>query len=992
MDRSILQYNARTWGIDEGLPHVLVQAITQTPDGYLWVGTRKGLARFDGANFTVFDTNNLPELRNSSITALCADREGALWIGTGGGGVLRLLGKAITHFGKMNGLAGDNVRVIYQGRDDALWIGTTTGMSRYEHQRFANYTKQEGLFSDIINHIYQDRDDSIWIAAGEGLNRLRRNGIVDLFAMPAGLPNDSVRGICQDRGGRVWIGSNNGLLWYNLYNTGTIGNFYAYNTRHGLSDSFVSAICEDRRGNFWVGTYSGLNRFRDGRFFNEVNDEGLPFDRVNVLFEDREDNMWVGSREGLSRLTPKRFFTYTKQQGLTHNNIMSVREDRNGSLWLATWGGGLDQMKDGRVTAYAGTNGFSRDLILSTCEARDGSLWIGADFDGGLTRLKNGVFTHYTWKDGLIRAALRVIHEDQSGNLWIGTSAGLSCLKDGKFVNYTPGDNPAGNIIRSICEDHLGNLWFGTEGGLIRWNDGKFIRFTTQEGLGDNKVIALYEDKAQNLWIGTGSGGLNRYKAGRFTAYTTRQGLFSDEIFEILEDDYGWLWMSSSKGIFRVSKRGLDALDQSSGGKQKIVSIAYGKPDGMESILCNGVARPAGWKTRDGKLWFPTSKGLAVIDSSTVKINHVPPPVYVEQLWVDKKPVMNAGAGMREEPAESEPLRIPPCRGELEFRYTALNFQAPERIRFKYKLSGVDSEWIDGGTRRLAHYNNIYPGRYRFSVLACNSDGIWNEQGDSVAIVLQPHFWQTWWFRGLGVLAAIGSVSGAARYATRIRMQRKLELLEQEQALQKERARIAQDMHDQLGAGLTQVGFLGELAKRDADKFDQTKIYAGKICETARELAQTLDEIVWAMNPKNDTLNKLAAYLAVYAEEFFRLTSIRCRLDIPPGLPSHPLLADARHNLFLTVKEALNNVVKHAQASEVRLHVSVNDSELEILIEDDGRGFAFETPDQFGNGLGNMKKRIEEIGGRFELTSRPEKGTRIYFQIPLKSGSRNDHE
>jgi ligand-binding sensor domain-containing protein/signal transduction histidine kinase len=995
LDHSTFQYNSRTWQTDEGLPHNLVQAITQSRDGSLWVGTLEGLARFDGVFFTPFNARNTPEIKNSSITALCADRQGALWIGTDGGGLVRLKEGAFSRFDKTNGLAGNVLSAIYESKDGSLWIGTTSGMSRWQNGKFINYTRKEGLLSDIVRSIYEDRDGNLWIATGAGLNRLKGE-TMDSFAMPNGLPDDSVRAICQDKGGRIWIGSNNGMLWYNPYWS---KSFYAYNTKYGLSDTFVSAICEDQEGNLWAGTYSGLNRFREGRFFTELNNEGMAFDRVNALFEDREGNLWVGSKEGLARLTPKRFFAYTKQQGLTHNNIMSVREDRSGSLWIGTWGGGLNQLKGDRVTAYATTNGLSRDLILSTGEGRDGSLWIGEDFDGGLTHLKDGKFSHYTWKDGLINAGLRVIHEDASGNLWIGTSEGVSRLKDGKFTNYTVKDNLAGNVVRAICEDQTGNLWFGTEGGLSCWTNGQFTSFTTQDGLSDDTVIALYPDAAKNLWIGTGSGGLNRYRDGRFTAYTTQQGLFSDQIFEILEDNQGWLWMSCSKGVFRVRKRDLDAIDK--GKTTMIGSIAYGKTDGMESTECNGAAKPGGWKARDGRLWFPTSKGLVGVDPKAIKIEATPPPVYIEELIADRKPLLRGGllirtgsrGGAPDSPVHGSPdspVRIPPGRGELEFHYTALSLSAPEKNRFRYKLQGIDSEWVDAGTRRTAYYNSINPGRYRFRVVACNKDGIWNEVGDSLAIVFLPHYWQTWWFRGLTALLVIGTAGGTALYLARKRLQRKLQLLEQRHAIEKERARIAKDMHDQLGVGLTQVGLLGELAKRDAHKPEQTRVLAGKICEVAREQAQTLDEIVWTVNPKNDSLNKLAAYMAVYAEEVFRLSAIRCRLDIPSGLPPWPLSAEVRHNLFLTVKEALNNAMKHAGASEVWLRFSLAHSVLEIVIEDTGKGFSVETAEQFGNGLSNMKERTEEIGGQFRLTSELNKGTRIHLKVPLKGASQDN--
>ncbi len=1010
MDHVTLRDNARIWQVDEGLPHNVVRAIAQTPDGYLWVGTPAGLARFDGMQFTVFDGKNTPEMTNSSITALCTDREGVLWIGTEGGGLVCLKDGRFTHFGKADGLAGNNLRVICEGRDGALWIGTTSGMSQYKNGQFATYTEKEGLLSEVVIYIYEDRDQDLWIATGGGLNRLRKNGLMDSFAMPNGLPNDSVRTICQDRGGRIWIGSNNGMLWYNWHESGHFiaynyglssprqddwhesdrGHFYAYNTRYGLSDTFVSTICEDREGNFWVGTYSGLNRFREGRFFVELNNEGMPFDRVNALFEDQEGTLWVGSTEGLARLTPKYFSTLGKQHGLNHNDVTSVLEDRAGSLWIGTWGGGLDEWKDEMMTAYGTTNDLTRNLVLSTCESRDGSLWIGEDFDGGLSHLKDGKFTHYTWKDGLINAAVRVLHEDHSGNLWIGTSGGLSCLREGKFVNYTLHDPLAGNGIRAICEDARGNLWIGTDTGLSCWRDGQCTNFTAKDGLSDNAITALYEDKEQNLWIGTAAGGLNRYRNGRFTAYTAKQGLFSDEIFEILEDDQGWLWMSCSKGVFRVRKQELNDLD--SGKVEALACSAYGKTDGMESIQCNGIGKPAGWKARDGRLWFPTSKGLVSVDPKTAEVNSQPPPVFIEQLFADKKAVQRPKPETRSDGAlapalgeEGTALEIAPGRGELDFRYTALDLQAPERIRFKYQLEGVDLEWVEAGGRREAHYNNVSPGKHRFHVAACNKDGIWNMTGASLAIVLQPHFWETWWFRSWAVLMVIGSASGVARFVVTRRMQRRLELLEQRHAIERERGRIAKDMHDDLGSSLTRIMMLGERTEEGLVRREDVGLHVRKIIASARNTVQSLDEIVWAVNPENDTLDGLVMYISHYADEFFENTSIRCRLEVPAKLPSVLLAAEVRHDLFLLVKEAFNNCLKHSRASVVRVCVSSQADSMTIMIDDNGRGFDSNGrgDGRKGNGLENMRKRMESLGGRFAMTSAPERGTQVAFTVPL---------
>jgi signal transduction histidine kinase len=327
---------------------------------------------------------------------------------------------------------------------------------------------------------------------------------------------------------------------------------------------------------------------------------------------------------------------------------------------------------------------------------------------------------------------------------------------------------------------------------------------------------------------------------------------------------------------------------------------------------------------------------------------------------------------------------VPPGHGELEFQYAALDFSAPEKTRFEYRLDSVDAGWIDAGGRRVAYYNNLSPGTYRFHVRSSNLGGGWNDAGASLSVILRPHYWQTVWFRGLLAFGIVGGAAGVGLYATRKRMQRKLVRLEQQQAVEKERGRIAKDMHDQIGAGLTQIGLLGEFARRGAVKNGDVKTYVERICDTARELARTLDEIVWMVNPKNDTLNKLVIYLAAYAEEFFQATDIRCRLGVPPNLPANPIPTEMRHNLFLTVQEALNNIAKHSEASEAKLEFILNDSTLEINVEDDGAGFVVSEANASRYGVSNMRERIKAIGGDIEILSQPRKGTRICLRIPLK--------
>lgn len=974
MDHVPPQYSVRAWQVEDGLPNNMVRAITQTPDGFLWVGTRKGLVKFDGLHFSNFDVTKVG-LSNSNISALCVDHDGALWIGSFGDGMVCWKDGKATHYGTNDGLVGDELNVIFQAKDRSFWIGSNDGLTHYKDEKFIKYLPGQGLLSPVVRSICEDNAGILWVSTAGGLHRFK-NGKLESFTQTNGLPHNSVRGMWQDRGNRLWIGSDHGMVWYHTE------RYFEYGTEFGLSDNFVTAIREDRQGTLWVGTSDGLNRFREGRFFNEPNNEGVNYDSVNTLFEDREGNVWVGSREGLARLTPKRVSVYTRRRGLTHNNVTSIREDRTGSLWLTTWGGGVDKIAGEKITAYTTTNGFPHDLALSTCEDHDGGLWVGMDFDGGIVRIKNGNVKSYRFAQGLPKVAVRVIYEDSSSNLWVGTSRGICLFTNGMFINYTEKYGLPGKIVRVIFEDHAHRLWFGTESGLTRWKDGRFENFGAKQGLTNTTIIALYEDREvePNLWIGTEGAGLIRYRDSRFTTYTQEQGLFSDNILEILEDDEHWLWMSCNRGIFRVRKRDLDALDD--GSAKAIASITYGKADGMESTLCNGVSKPAGWKTRDGRLLFPTTKGLIAVDPH-IEVHQTPPSVFIETFTADRKPFSSGGAREGDGETADTAVQIPPGRGELEFQYTALNLQTPEKCRFKYKLENVDSDWIDADTRRIAHYNNIYPGSYRFRVIACNNDGVWNENGATVSFVLEPHFWQTWWFLGLSVLVAVGSVGGTVRYVTWQKVRRQLELLEQQHAVERERGRIAKDIHDELGSSLTRIMLLGQRTQEDIANPKELAVHAGRIVNSARTTVQSLDEIVWAVDPKKDTLDGLVGYISQYVTQFFEGTEIRCRLELPVNTSSLILPAEVRHNLFLGIKEALNNALKHSHATEVRVRLTEASGTVTIAIEDDGRGFEVgkSNGSRKGNGLENMRKRMENLGAEFLLVSAPGRGTKLSFAI-----------
>ncbi|NIM14468.1 MAG: response regulator [Candidatus Aminicenantes bacterium] len=743
--KEITQYMLDSWGIEDGLPQNTVETIIQTRDGYLWIGTQEGLARFDGVRFKVYNKRDVEQFSNNWVRALYEDSEGTLWIGTNGGGLVRLKNGTFTAYTTANGLSNDLVLSIYQDREKNLWVGTEKGLNRMKEGRIITHTTKQGLSNYIIRAIHEDRKGGLWIGShGGGLYHLEK-GRFTIYTKAQGLSNDQVNAIYEDRQGNLWIGTNGGGL-YSMKN-GT-PPFYAYTTKDGLASNVIRAIHEDRDGNLWIATHGGgVSRFKEGKFSSLAKKHGLSDNIVVSLCEDAEGSLWLGTwGGGLNCLKNGKFTLYTTKGGLSNDMVLCIYEDRKGYIWLAT-DGGLNRLdlRTGKFTVYTKKQGIASDLVVSIYEDRQGTMWIGTD-GGGLNRMEKGKFSVYTTGDGLSNNMIRPICEDREGNLWIGTyGGGLNRLKNGKFTVYTTEHGLANNIIRAVYEDRKGNLWIGTEGGLNRMvrPDGRdaplsFTTYTTKDGLAGNGVRAIYEDREGNLWIGTYSGGLSRLKNGKFTSITTNEGLFDDTVYQILEDDNGNLWMGCNKGVFQASRQELNRF--CSGELEKVHCIAYDDNDGMKSRECNGISWPSAWKSSDGKLWFPTKKGAVRIDPGNIEINQLQPPLKIEAITVDDMEYQLPFA------VKGGTLAFPPGTERFEIRYTGLSFLAPKKVRFKYKLEGFDRQWLKVDTRRTAFYTRLPPGNYTFRVKACNNDGIWNETGASISFYQRPYFFQTWWF------------------------------------------------------------------------------------------------------------------------------------------------------------------------------------------------------------------------------------------------------
>jgi signal transduction histidine kinase/ligand-binding sensor domain-containing protein len=848
--------------------------------------------------------------------------------------------------------------------------------------RFAN--GQFELISDkwspatrTVFQVHGDAQGRPWVTTPLSLALIERGKLVPQLQ---GTKLGQYEFLCPSRSGGWWIQTGGRVkLWRE-------GQWIADAGEWARSDRRVECSLEDRRGQLWVASLGkGLYCYQTNGPVRQITvKEGLGSDLVRALFEDAEGNLWVGTRPGgLNRLRPSLFKTYGRKQGLSTDLVTAICEGREGKIWVGTDGDGVDllNLKDDVVEHFDREQGLVGRHVRTLLLDRKGAFWLGS-WPGGLYRLEGESFVsvgNFPGRD----MGLACLFEDSKGRMWLGqrTLNRLVMFENGSATAIDlPNPAPALDVT-VIAEDAAGSIWAGTDGsGLFRWNGGQCRRFTRRDGLSSNTIRALHADPDGALWIGTVDGGLCRFKNDRFVICSTRDGLVDDVINYIADDGRGFFWLTSFQGVFRVPKAVLNEF--ADGARRRIQCASYGKSDGLPALECPGGFQPAGCRTRDGRLWFPTIKGLVVVDPATVPTNSVAPPVLIEDVLVDGESV---APGKGPSPSLGAPslLRIGPGRHRYEFQYTGLNFTAPERVRFRHKLDGLEEAWVEAGTQRAANYNHLSPGLYRFRVTACNQDGVWNADGATLAFRVLPYFWQTWWFiLGAGVFAA-AALGATVAFMTRRKLKRQLERVEMQLSVEKERARIAQDIHDGVGANLTEIAWLAEVAEQDAGKPEEVRAQARKISSTARETVQSFDEIVWAVLPENDTLTSLVEYLGRRVDELFDNSPTRCWFSAPDKVPDIVVPAEVRHSFYLACKEALHNVSQHASATEVRVRVSLQDSALQVGIEDNGCGFDPSAPRPEGNGLRNLRQRFHNLGGGFELTSKPGAGTRVFMTIPL---------
>ncbi len=972
----------RSWLRENGLPQNSVHALTQTHDGYIWIGSDDGAARFDGVRFVPLGVHE--GLRSRSVHALLEDSERKLWIGTRGGGLACWQDGAITNYTTREGLPGDSVTSLAEDKQGRLWVGTESGLAVIQGGRLVAVPAVASFNGKHITSIYCDRSGAVWVGvAGAGLFELRNSQFAQVAeASVEGLLQDP-HCILVDRTNRLWVGAGED---YVLCRDG--GQWRRYRMPRHLARPYVSALAEEADGTVWAGSLSeGLLQFHNGKLTAVDASAGLSDNLVESLLVDREGNLWVGTSTGLNRVRRSELNVIGQNEGLGYGPVQGLADIAPDVIWAGKPGDGLYRRENGSFAPLTTSDPALRYAEINAMLAvADGSCWVAGA--RGLLHFQNPRATVPEVEGPLLAdAKILALAEDRTEGLWAGTRDGrLWRRRGGTWVAQT--NFPPTHAITALAQDKAGVIWAGTEGGgLYRYENGKAFRLDPSVAPLPSDIRALYVDTDGTLWIGTSGGGLGRWAGGRLVTITAREGLSDNTISQILEDKWGRLWLGCNRGLVCLRKSEVD--DFAAGKERGVHPELYGRAEGMASEQCASGFSPAGLRTGDGRLWFPTLKGIVTVNPRPPRTNAPAPPVTIEEIALDGS-VLRPGGTKSATPVavgarSVGEIRIGPGKHRLDIRFTAFNLAAPERVRFRYRLEGFDTEWTEARGERVASYSYVPAGNFQFQVAACNEAGAWSEEGPSLGVVVARHFYQALWFVLPAGAALALLIAVTVRVVEKRRHHRRMRQMEQERAVERERTRISQDLHDDLGSSLTRISLLSDLVKADKDSPAQVETYATKISQSAGQTVRALEEIVWALRPGSDSLQSLVEYIAHFANELFEDDATRCRLDLPPELPAYPLPPEMRHNIFLVVKEALTNALKHAGAREVRLQARVSPDSLELVVQDDGRGFDPNTAPGPGkhHGLGNMRARAASIGGSLAVESRPGQGTTVRFTFPF---------
>ncbi len=951
------EYLVQQWGLEHGLPQSTVRCITQTPDGYIWVGTWNGLARFDGVKFTIFNSRNTPVLTVSNIMSLFTDSRGRMWVGMDSGGLAYVEDGNFSRMDSTMGFSATRILSINEDRDGRVWFATEIGIFVFNGERFQHFTQEDGLIRTYANQVKPLSDGSMYLGfVGDG-SRVRLDGntlsVVETFRVG---------------GYQIAIDSAD-VYWYSIPGQGFIRRQKGQEKIHSrMTDEKIRETYTVRHGEQWLVTASDI------RIFSGAGVEDLVFEGITTVFEDREGLIWMGQeRGGLIRLREKRVQVLSSQNGFPFERVTSGMQDRSGNVWIATWDNGLFRSTDSSLTSYLRVPLPDTVLTVNTLhEGKDGTIYAGTWGDGLFAirhlrpkKIIGDVLTEF-------HSIISVV-EDNRGDLWVGTAHdGVIQFKDGNEIVWNTDTGLSSNRINSILVARNGDMWItASANGVNRISNGVLTVYKKGSGLNDNMAAPLYEDEDGAIWIGTNRG-LNRWADGAFHYVTADQGLGDEQIGQIMEDDIGHFWIGAIRGIYRVSKQELNAAAE--GTIPTVRYFSFGKEDGMLSEETGGGGTPRSWKTSDGRLWF-TSKGVVIVDPKTATDNTVPPNVILEDVWVENQPRPLATS-----------IILQPGETKIEFRYTGTNFTAPSKIRFSHFLEGFDEEWNDVGNQRTVRYTNLAPGSYRLMVKAQNSAGVWSLQDATMDILVLPPFYATWWFRTLVILGLLSLVFVLYwRRISILKLEQKrqqefsLRLIEEQES---ERQRIAHELHDSLGQNLLVLKNQVLLAEQEHEQ-----VFLQDMSSLISQSLQEVRSISHNLRPHQ--LDQLGISKAIRA--LAKTVSQSVGIPIETEIDDIDSLLNANEDisLFRILQEGLNNIIKHAAATSASIHIKKTSRLVTVTIQDNGKGMDLtdmQSKEDFGHGFGlsGMRERCRLFGWTFQIESQPNQGTVVSIHLPIK--------
>jgi signal transduction histidine kinase/ligand-binding sensor domain-containing protein len=939
----------QAWSTDNGLPQNSVHQILQTRDGYIWIATEGGVARFNAIQFTVFNQEYDPAFTSNDACCLAEDQSGAVWIGTADG-LLRYAGGGFRRYAMPDGLPSSVVQSLAQTDDGSVLVLTSGGIAGFDGSRFISLKSSPTA-------IGRESGGGILLATATGIASYRHKELRD-FPLPSP-PSEPIEGLGSSKDGSVWLRTRNSVLLWSQ------GHLRSWHSGLELPGTRVQSFLADSRGSFWVGTDQGLVLLPTTAAVDKARLEVQPLLGANsilTIYEDQEGSIWAGTdAAGVHILRRQKFRTLPALSG---HPIAAITQTTDGVIWSGSKGDGLFRYQGGQTQSLSTRDGLLSDVILSLAPDRDGSLWIGTP--DGLNHLQAGKIRSYTSSDGLPDDFIRSLYFDTDGSLWIGTRRGLAHWKDGRFSVLSRSDGLRSDLIGSMVRSNSKDLWVATLDGLVRIRDGKISTFDRSQGLSGDVITSLFEGQNHTLWVGTKGNGLSRSSADGFLPVHSPN--LPSEIDTIVEDARGYLWLSSNRGVTRVLEAELTACEARAACTPH--TRIFGSPDGMPTDDTYSTGHPGAWRAADGELWFATRKGVAIVDPANLSENQTPPPVVIERFTVD-----DTNWNL----ADTESV-IPPGHVRYAFEYAALSYASPSRIRYRYILEGFDKQWTEAGSRRSAYYTNLPPRHYRFRVQAANENGVWNEKGAEFSFVVKPPFYRTIWF--LGILTILLSGLAFAAYRIRVRV-----LRSEFDAILAERNRIAREIHDTLAQGFVGVSTQLELT---AHLLAQSHVHeASQQVDRTRELVREgladARRSIWDLRTGNAQAT-LPDRLTQLAE---RSSSGHIAIDPQIGGAYRALAPSIENEVLRVAQEAVANVVRHSKATRAELNLRYHPDELILTISDNGAGFQTTDttlPERGHFGLQGMRERAIQIGGTFNVDSSPTSGTTVSLHVPLLNG------